>query len=152
MNIELKRIRHKPYTIDGHIYIDGEKICDCAENANHALPLGTYAIALIKSKTYGRKMPVVISHSVSDSHSTHPDGKPSLSPSLIANHSSLIAIGNGVYNRTDGSILVGTYIVPGILRHSKPSFDALYDRIRKNLERNNPVQLTITSIKNLYRL
>ena len=51
--------------------------------------------------------------------------------------------GNGVYNRTDGSIIVGEYLVPGCLKHPKTAFDNLYDRIRKNLERGNPVTLTI---------
>ena len=122
MNIELRRIRHRPHTIDGQILIDGQKVCDCAENAHHCLPPGSYGIELIRSKKYSRKM-----------------------PSLIPNPSSLILFGNGVYNRTDGSILVGKYIAPGCLSHSKPAFDAIYDRIRKNIERGNDVTLVITS-------
>ena len=51
--------------------------------------------------------------------------------------------GNGVYNRTDGSIIVGEYIAPGCLKHPKTAFDNLYDRIRKNIERGNKVTLTI---------
>ena len=129
MNIELRRIRYRPETIDGQIWIEGEKVCDCAENAKHALPAGTYGVRLKKSKKYGRKM-----------------------PSLIADRSSLIAIGNGVYALHDGSIIVGEHIVPGCLSHSKHAFDALYQRIRKNIERSNPVNITISSIYNLYRL
>lgn len=124
MNIELRRIRYRPETIDGQIWIDGEKICSSAENARHALPVGTYEIELKKSKKYGRKM-----------------------PSLIAHPESLIAIGNGVYNQTDGSIIVGKYIVPGCLSHSRPAFDALYQRIRKNIERGSPVTLTIINLR-----
>ena len=51
--------------------------------------------------------------------------------------------GNGAYHREDGSIIVGEYLVPGSLKHSKTAFDNLYDRIRKNLERGNEVTLTI---------
>lgn len=120
MNIELRRFRFKPDTIDGQIYIDGGKVCDCAENAKHALSAGAYGVRLKKSKKYGRKM-----------------------PSLIADRSSLIAIGNGVYALRDTTILVGRYLVPGIVTHSRPAFETLYQRIRKNLERGNAVTLTI---------
>ena len=51
--------------------------------------------------------------------------------------------GNGVYNRTDGAIIVGEYLVPGCLKHSRFTFDNLYDRIRKNLKRGNDIMLTI---------
>lgn len=120
MNIELRRIRYRLETIDGQIWIEGEKVCDCAENAKHALPAGTYGVRLKKSKKYGRKM-----------------------PSLIAYPESLIAIGNGVYALHDGSIIVGEYIVPGCLSHSRPAFEVLYQRIRKNIERGNAVTIKI---------
>ena len=120
MNIELRRIRYLPQNIDGQIWIEGEKVCDCAENAKHALPVGTYGVRLKKSKKYGRKM-----------------------PSLIADRSSLIAIGNGVYALKDGCIIVGRHIAPGCLSHSKHAFDALYQRIRKNIERGNAVTIKI---------
>ena len=55
----------------------------------------------------------------------------------------MLCPGNGVYNREDGSIIVGEYLVPGCLKHSRFTFDNLYDRIRKNLERGKAVTLTI---------
>lgn len=51
--------------------------------------------------------------------------------------------GNGVYKREDGSIIVGEYIAPGCLKHPKETFDTIYDRIRKNVERGNEVTLII---------
>lgn len=120
MNIIVHRIRHRPDTIDGILKIDGFKVCDCAENAHHCLPPGTYQVALVKCGRLGRKM-----------------------PSLITNHSSLIMPGNGVYNLIDGSIIVGKHLIPGIVSHSRPAFETLYQRIRKNLERGNAVTLTI---------
>ena len=51
--------------------------------------------------------------------------------------------GNGVYHRDDGSIIVGEFIAPGCLKNTKEKFDIIYERIRKNLERGNPVTLTI---------
>lgn len=123
MNIELRRYRFKPETIDGQIWIDGEKVCGCAENAHHCLPPGEYQIALVKCGRLGRKM-----------------------PSLITNRESLIMPGNGVYNLIDGSIIVGKHLVPGIVTHSRPAFDALYERIRKNIERGNQVTLIISGL------
>lgn len=120
MNIELRRYRIRPDTIDGRIYIDGGKVCDSAENAHHCLPPGEYSIILARIHPKDRKMPIIIA-----------DGNPKLS------------YGNGVYNLHNGSILVGRYLVPGIVTHSRPAFDSLYERIRKNLERGNPVTLTI---------
>lgn len=54
-----------------------------------------------------------------------------------------ITTGNGVFNLTDHSILIGKYLLPGIVTYSKPAFDALYERIRKNIERGQKVLLII---------
>lgn len=130
MNIELRRYRICPDTIDGRIYIDGGKVCDSAENARHCLPPGTYQIILARSRKHARKMPWIITDQ----------------SSRISHRVSLIESGNGVYNLHTGTILVGRYLVPGIVTHSRPAFDALYERIRKNLERGNEVTLTIKTI------
>lgn len=154
MNIELRRIRHRPETIDGQIWIEGIKVCDCAENAQTALPVGTYEIRIIKCQFHSRKMPYIV---LSDNYEP---------PCRICSKSGCVGInstphkggagggllcpmlkpGNGVYNRTDGSIIVGKYLVPGCLSHPKQAFDALYDRIRKNIERGNPVNIIVSSI------
>ena len=143
MNIILKRIRHRPDSIDGQIWIDGEKVCDCAENANHCLPQGNYQIEVSKCSKHVRKMPIVL---------PKPDCTNCARLQFVGNNTSMpckcvqLCPGNGVHNRTDGSIIVGKYICPGCLSHPKQAFDALYQRIRKNIERNNPVSITITSI------
>ena len=51
--------------------------------------------------------------------------------------------GNGVYNRTDGAILIGRYLAPGILTQSREYFDRLHDRIEKTLARGKEVWLVI---------
>lgn len=175
MQIELRRIRHRPETIDGQIRIDGMKVCDCAENAHHCLPTGTYQVSVIKCKQHSRKMPVVClegnttndsewsvtgctkgaaglqskeSSCLEGSTLSKCDTCPKLS--FVSNNTTMpqfcpmITAGNGVYKRTDGSIIVGRYIAPGCLTHPKSAFDALYERIRKNIERGNPVTLTIS--------
>ena len=145
MNIELKRYRFKPDTIDDQIRIDGMRVCDSAENNHFAMAPGTYPITLVKCHQHARKMPIIQVQGCSlceeckklpyvGNNSTMPMICPMLKP------------GNGVYNRTDGSIIVGKYLAPGCLSHPKQAFDALYERIRKNLERGNEVSINITNI------
>ena len=130
MHILITRHRYKPATIDGQLSIDGIRICDCAENAHTALPPGTYSIAIVHCRQYARKMPLIT---------------PISNQSSVINNRvcPMLKYGNGVYNREDGSILVGEYLVPGCLKHSRFTFDNLYDRIRKNLQRGKEVTLTI---------
>ena len=130
MHILITRHRYKPATIDGQLSIDGIRICDCAENAHTALPTGTYSIAIVHCRQYAHKMPLIT---------------PLSNQSSVINNRvcPMLLPGNGVYNRKDGSILVGEYLVPGCLKHSRFTFDNLYDRIRKNLKRGNEVILTI---------
>ena len=130
MHILITRYRYKPATIDGQLSIDGIRICDCAENAYTALPPGTYSITIVHCRQYARKMPLIT---------------PISNQSSVINNRvcPMLKPGNGVYNRKDGSILVGEYLVPGCLKHSRFNFDNLYDRIRKNLQRGKEVTLTI---------
>ena len=55
----------------------------------------------------------------------------------------MIKVGNGVFNRTDGSIIVGKNLQPGILLHSGNAFEKLYQRIKKAVQRQSDIQLTI---------
>ena len=130
MHILITRHRYKPATIDGQLSIDGIRICDCAENAHTALPPGTYSIAIVPCRQYARKMPLIT---------------PISNQSSVINNRvcPMLKPGNGVYHREDGSIIVGEYLVPGCLKHSRFTFDNLYDRIRKNLQRGKEVTLTI---------
>ena len=148
MNITLQRISVKGEITEGHLRIDGLTICDTLENTYSCLAPGDYRVHIIKCRQYARKMPI-------------------LSP-VINNQSSVISIcsscprklhigintklprvcpmlkpGNGVYNRTDGAIIVGEYLVPGCLKHPKTAFANLFDRIRKNIERGSDITLTI---------
>lgn len=142
MNIELRRIRFNPDTIDGQIRIDGKKVCDCAENARHCLPQGTYPIIVTRCKLYAKKIPKILAAEDScescqklsfvSSNTNLPCYCPQLCP------------GNGAGNRTDGAILVGKHLVPGCLIHPRRAFDTLYDRIRKSASRGNVITLTIT--------
>ena len=140
MNIELRRIRHRPDTIDGQIRIDGRKVCDCAENAHHCLPAGTYRIAIMPCRQHARKMPVVgESAHCSSCHRGPYIGINTSMPRFCP----MLAPGNGIHNRHDGSILVGKRGSRGLLLHPLTTFDLLYERIRRSAERGNEVTLTI---------
>lgn len=148
MNITLIRYRHKiacteqgrSETLDGELYIDGLNICDTAENANGALPEGTYPITLLKCKQYKRKMLLL---------NPHPPCSKCPPMDYCGNNSTLpcycpmLKAGNGVYKRLDGSIILGTYICPGCLKLPKQAFDSVYDRLRKSAERGHQITLTI---------
>ena len=140
MNIELRRNRHRPDTIDGQIRIDGRKVCDCAENAHHCLPAGTYRIVIMPCRQHARKMPVVgdSAHCSFCHRGAYIGINTSMSRKCVQ-----LCPGNGVYNRTDGSIIVGEHLVPGCLKHSRAAFANLYDRIRKSAARGHDIMLTI---------
>lgn len=184
MNIILKRYRHTPKTIDGKLYIYGQKICDTAENALNCIPTGNYPISIIRCKHYHRKMPVVLIDQPVDKslvneffdpigmavdkqliESEHLLGyftefaeteqqrvdhcKNCPTMECVTNNSKLpcfcpqIKIGNGVYNRTDGSIIIGEYLAPGIVKKPTEYFNRLIDRLDKAYNRTEPIILTV---------
>ena len=121
LQIHLHRRRISKVACDGTIIINGERICDTAEHSQYRVPAGTYHIALCKSKTHGRKVPILVE----------------------ASHICLMH-GNSIYGKRDGRILVGLYIIPGWLKHSNILFMQLYNRINIALRRGHEVTLTIT--------
>ena len=45
MEIQLVRIAHKPWGIDGHLYINRRRICDTVEHPTRHLPAGEYILS-----------------------------------------------------------------------------------------------------------
>ena len=169
MNIHIIRYRKRSETIDSHLFIDGLRICDCAENAISALKVGTYPLNVVNCKQHARKMPIVMLPACESSkvskfqRSKKPGTLEPMEPwnpqcetcpklSFVSNNSTMPQVchmlkpGNGVYKRTDGSIILGTYLAPGCLTHPKEAFADFYDRIRKSIERGHA--LTITIVEN----
>ena len=147
MNITLQRINIKGEITEGKLVIDGLTICDTIENSYSNLAPGHYRIHLHKCRQHARKMllltpicnqsPIIDNcslckrlHNVS-LNTTMPRFCPMLKP------------GNGIHNRHDGSIVVGTRSSLGCIIHPRNAFAALYDRIRKNVERGRVVTLEI---------
>lgn len=188
MNISIIRYRFKSAanSIDGTLYIDGDRICDTAENAQHHIPIGTFTVEATKCQVRKRNIPVINLHKdicrdceacalvaqkneaeslklVSAISHVMEKGKLEGKPEAVymaearameasqPKHAPRdpmplcpqIKAGNSAWNDTDGSILVGQYLQPGVVLKSRPVFEAIYERIRKNIERGNEVKITI---------
>lgn len=187
MNISIVRYRLAKESIDGHLYIDGQFICDTAENAEFKIPCGTYSVEAVKCPHLKRNISVIniskdvcrncqscvqvaeknekasmkiinaIYHVIEKGRA---DGKPeevymaeaNALEATLPKHAHKepmpfcpqIKAGNAVWKETDGSIVVGETCLPGMVIKSRPYFEALYERIRKNLDRNTPVNVVIT--------
>ena len=173
MKLELKRdsklstLNSKP-SISGSLYISGTYICDTEENPCTALPAGEYRIVRHLCKQYGRKMPVILTAMSNEqrdmSLENHPDGKLTAHSSqliarcgqceqleLVSNNTSMpqqcpmLKPGNGVHHRKDGSIILGTRIIPGALKHPLHAFIPLAERIRKAIARGHKVHLVVSN-------
>lgn len=142
MIIKIVRYRKNTDTVDGHLYIEGMRICDCAENAKTAIKAGQYSVSITKCHQHARKQPCIIVNG-------SPKCRTCKKLESVSNNSNMpsycpqICQGNGVYNRTDGAIIVGTHLAPGCLTHPKEAFETIYDRIRKNVERGKEVTINI---------
>ena len=141
MDIKIKRTNTKGEITEGRLTIDGQLVCDTLENTLTRLDPGTYPIILVKCKQYARKMILVKNFAPRCAdcprmrfvfgNTRMPQPCPQLKP------------GNGIHNRHDGSIVVGTRSSLGCIIHPRNAFAALYDRIRKNVERGRVVTLEI---------
>ena len=161
MNIELIRdsklstLNSKP-SLEGSLYINGQYLCDTAENRLTALPAGQYRIVRHYCHQYNRYMPIIIkSHpelvSGSEKHQFNcsqcspqktEDKEVSLN-TVMPCHCPMLKPGNGVHHREDGSIILGTQLIPGCLIHPLQAFEPLAERIRKAIKRNKVITLII---------
>ena len=121
MNIIIKRTQSIKHFVEGHLYIDENLICDTLENSRSCLSSGIYAIRITKCKLKA----LVFNNTV----------MPQFCPQ--------IKVGNGVYGRHDGSIIVGALAAPGCIVSPRSAFDLFYERFRKNIERGKCVSLEI---------
>lgn len=146
MNIELIRNHRTRWALDGVLRIGGQKICDTSENLQHHLEQGTYSILIDRCHHYRRKMPIVRIDDETLSSKCHLCKKKRIS-SIHANLPCFcpqIKIGNGVANRTDGSIIIGQLRLPGFMLKSSDHYDLLIDRLDKAAQRGEQITLTIT--------
>lgn len=147
MDITLKR--NLPYAdiVQGDIYIEDKHVCHTLENAQAALPKGTYYIVKQRCKQANRLMPLLVKgRNLGTLEKRCQRCKLLDEPNnntLLPCYCPQLKPGNGVHNRRDGRILVGELAANGCLIHTQQCFDKLYERIRKSLARNNEVRLIV---------
>lgn len=61
----------------------------------------------------------------------------------IPRNSRLLARGNGVYALRTPTILLGTHLVPGVVKRSAEAYDRLYQRIKKARQRGHKIVLVV---------
>lgn len=144
MNIIITRTLEKGEITEGHLTIDGITVCQTLENSISGLPEGQYEVTITRCKQYMRKMILVDDKQLCD---TCPKQEFTYSNTRRPIICPMIKAGNGIHGRHDGSILVGTKTALGLLVHPRAAFDALYDRIRMNIQRGNQVTLQIKTQK-----
>ena len=146
MKLIINRKEQTKSAIAGTLHIDGQYICDTAENRHTSLPAGTYQIVRHFCKLYNRFMPL-IRHPELVSGSEHCSLCEQIEETSINTvlpcYCPMLKPGNGIHNRNDGSILLGTEIVPGCLSHPLQAFSPLAERIRKTVKRNKVINLVI---------
>ena len=122
MEIVIVRQDHKSWGIDGHLYINRKRICDTVEHPARHLPAGTYQITNDQSKMSNLKC------QISNPESTIP---------FPFRH------GDGALSLKHGEIIVGKHLLPGVVTASLPTYDRLYERLKKAFQRGTPIRLTI---------
>lgn len=145
MDIQLIRNHRSRWALDGELRIMGQKICDTSENLQHHLAPGTYPVLIERCPHYRRKMPIVMISTEPMLAKCH-FCKKVLIDSQHANlpcYCPQIKIGNGVANRTDGTIIIGDHYLSGVMINSSEHFNRLIDRLDKAAQRDEPITLTI---------
>ena len=146
MIITLQRTSVNGEITEGRLSIDGIHICDTLENTFSCLVPGHYRVHLIKCSQYARKMPIVLSPSLSPSLSdcaACPRRTYVNQNTVMPRFCPMIKPGNGIHSRRDGSILVGRRQCHGLLVHSREVFDTLYARLRMTIQRSKEITLKI---------
>ena len=148
MQIIINRTEQTKSAIGGSLHINGQHICDTAENHLTALPAGKYHIIRHYCHQYQRFMPVVQRLEFNEERCSHcqpqktEDEEVSLN-TIMPCYCPMLKPGNGVHHREDGSIILGTQIIPGCLSHPLQAFEPLTERIRKAITRGKKIILTI---------
>ncbi len=122
MEIVIVRQEHKPWGIDGHLYINRTRICDTVEHPSRHLPAGEYIISSLGAS----------GTSLSETAHSERFGIP-----FPFRH------GDGALSLKHGEIIVGKYLLPGVVTQSQATYDRLYERLKKAFQRGTPIRLTI---------
>lgn len=145
MNITIQRLVRTHQSVDGILSIHQRKVCDTAECPTTALPAGLYEVELTPCHQHQRRILRLVPTRRDCKPKCHrcaliPDAGPNTRMPRVC---PMITMGNGVIGRNDGSIIVGKRALWGLLLHSRKTYDKLYTRIRKAMQRGTDVQVEI---------
>ena len=147
MKIRLQSTLVKGEVTKGHLLIDGCRVCDTLENTRSLLPEGEYRVQLQKCRQYHRNMmvlaPLQAPNSETGTCASCPQQQEVYANTRLSVCCPMLKPGNGIYRRTDGSILVGKSVCFGCLIRNREVFENLYQRIRMNIQRGNEVTVEI---------
>ena len=115
MEFVIVRQEKKAWGIDGHLYINRQRVCDTVEHPTRHLPQGEYMIrpSAICRQHLDRSIPQPFRH------------------------------GDGAMRSLKGEIIVGKRLLSGVVTESQPIYDRLYERLKKAFQRGNTVRLKI---------
>ena len=151
MKLELRRTSKlstpNPKTsISSSLYVQGQYLCDTAENRHTALPAGKYRIIRHYCHQYNRFIPIIGTRpSCGHCEPLKTEDKEVSINTIMPCYCPMLKPGNGVHHREDGSIILGTQLIPGCLIHPLQAFEPLAERIRKAIKRNKVITLNIAS-------
>lgn len=157
MKLYLYRICTRRHTTDGVLQDEqGLCICDTAEHTPHMLPEGTYQLTLERHKKLGHRAPCIqqgnataaetSATTTADTVTTADTATTADAVTTATAATSWIIHGNGIYGKDFGaSIVIGDCLVPGVVIRSYPYFERLVKRLEKVFQRNESVELIITS-------
>lgn len=151
MELELIRKYRDRDILDGILKMNGRVLCDTSENAYYALKPGRYPIERRYCPQYNQHVPLV-RMPVNDGEK---DGMRCVCCAAclplrennintpLPGYCPQIKMGNGIHNRRDGSIIIGTRIAPGALKEPALPYGKLTERLRKLASRGTDVTLII---------
>lgn len=123
MEIQIVRLEHKPWGVDGHLYINRKRVCDTVEHPTRHLPSGEYVVepavkaGIVESKSESEqaewRIPYPFRH------------------------------GDGALGSKHSEIIVGKQLMPGVVTQSQQTYDRLYERLKKAFQRGNTVRLKV---------
>ena len=158
MTIIRKHFKDCPPSIDGQLYINGERICHTAENLHHCLPEGTYGVSLAQCMVACHLLPVVDVPSAPPRNCRRCNAiaNSNIEAGVAAFYDETHAVkkqplpacprlkmGTSAWHDTDRAIILGQHLLPGVVVKSRPVVLAVLDRLRKHIGRGGSVQLTI---------
>ena len=147
MTLTITHTQMTAHACDGVLYIDGQRLCDTTENVSTALHPGVYTILRHYCRQYGRHVPLITGspgHNAALRCTCCPRGGEHYGNTLLPTCCPQLKMGNGVHGRTDGSVLMGTLIVPGCMKHTRTPYGLLSERLRKASGRGVAVTLVVT--------